>query len=92
MDCLIFISDAVILGVICCTIGVILFTEVNQGIISGYGFFSEFGGHFVVLPFVLAAGFFTKNLRKYSSPHMYKEQAAGNERDREKRQNDKGNG
>lgn len=60
-----FISDAVILGVICCTIGVILFTEVNQGIISGYGFFSEFGGHFVVLPFVLAAGFFTKNLRKY---------------------------
>ena len=26
---------------------------------------SEFGGHFVVLPFVLAAGFFTKNLRKY---------------------------
>ena len=26
------------------------------------------------------------------SPHMYKEQAAGNERDREKRQNDKENG
>ena len=48
---------------VCLIYGV--FTEVNQGIISGYGFFSEFGGHFVVLPFVLAAGFFTKNLRKY---------------------------
>lgn len=60
-----FILDAVILGVICCTIGVILFSEVNQGIISGYGFFAQFGGEFVLFPFILAAGFFTRNFNKY---------------------------
>ena len=71
-----FISDAVMTGVVCCTIGAVVFYEINQGIAKGYGFFHEYGGSIIVFLFMLAAGLFTRNLSKYNRYKHDKERLA----------------